>query len=612
MQLAWAAVNDLRTIGIRLALVLAAWLAWERWIGSAADRRQRPVGPLDALAIAAVALLAASLFVLYRLHVRRTPWPLAFAAAVALGAYLAPLVRSRFRRPRFLVPLAAAVLSLAAAAVLVAPSLRAQWAAEDDHEIMDFLGPDGRVGLGEVPALLGGTEVGRPGEAVRYRPVYYTLRILECAAWGDSPARWYGARVAMFAVALAVALTALARVVGLLPAALFLAYALGLRFWGDIWCRLGPGETYAALGSALYLAGALGIWRDPAGGGRTRDWMLVLGGALLAIGSKENFTLLALPTLALIVRVWTARRPRAVAFGATAAILALAALVAGCIVLALSRSRADVYGSSVAPGYRSALLRDGAAAFLAGMSPWDLAAGLAALAIAVHTLAGARRRRLMGVLRGGSLLVLALGLLYATQYAFYKGAQQTGMRYDFPGALAPPLGLLVTAVAGLALLRALGMEGRLVRGVAAGLTAGLALTVAGQPPLLLRQACTRNADQTAAFTRRLEEVMARLRERPEVPLVVFARGPQGIERVRGLPRFFAPRDVRNPLVLAYEPIEDDPRPQAARVAAELTALSREGGHGYLPLPTTLPAPCFVLGIEGEARLPCTDLGTLPR
>jgi hypothetical protein len=613
MQLAWAALNDLRSVGLRVALVLAAWLVWERVAARPAGRPRRSAPLGRALAAAAAAVLAASLFVLYRLDVRPTSRALLAAALVAPLAYLAPVARRRLRRGRrWLRPVVVGGLALALAGALAGPSLRAQWGADDDHEIVTFLGSDGRVSLGELPALLAGTEVGRPGQAVRFRPAYYAVRLLEAACWGDSPAGWYAARIAMLAVTLALCGAVLARGIGPLPASLFLLYALTQRFWADIWCRLGPGETYAALGSALYLAGFQGVWRSGTGG-RARDWLLLLAGSLLAIGSKENFLLLALPTVALLALLWARRRLGAVAIVASAAILVFSAFVGGSVALALSRAGGDVYGASVTPGYRLALLRDGAGLFFAGFSPWDLTAGLAVLAFAAYGLAGPTVLGRIGpVVARGAGAVLALAVLYATQYAFYRGAPRSGTRYDFPGALAAPLALLVVAHSAVALLRALGFDRGPLRGVEAGLVAGLALVVADRDPLLLRQGCMANAERTLAFTGRLGEVAARLREHPEMPLVVAAQGAGSYERVRGLPGFLARLGARNTLVLRMETSAAEDRPFERRLEDELRVLSRSGGDGYAPPPEALPPGCFALGIGREPGPPCAGLGTLPR
>ena len=618
MQLAWAGLNDLRTIGLRVALVLAAWLAWDRWAGRP---RERPTPGtkgrvLDAAAVVAAAVLAASLFILYRLDVRPSSRALLVAALVAPAAYLAPLARRRIRRRRWMLPVLVGVLALVAAGTFAGPSLRARWGPYDDHEIMRFLGSDGRVTMGEIPTLLAGTELGQPGQAVRFRPAYCSVRLIEAALWGDSPVAWYAARIGMFAVALALVGLVLARTIGLLPCALFVLYMLTLRFWGDIWCRLGPGETYAALGLALYLTGFSGLAssRAATSGGTARDWLLLTVGSLLAMGSKENFLLLALPTAGLLALSWVRGRARAIALPAAAVSLAFAAFVAACILLAVSRAGGDVYGASVAPGYRIALFREGAIRFLGAFSPWDLAAGLAVLTLALKAFAATTTSRAAArVLARAGLAVLALALLHAAQYAFYRGFQQTGMRYDFPGALAASLALLVIAVSMVALLRALRFHRRVLRGVEAGLVAGLALTVLGRDLLFLRRTCLANVERTVAFTSRLEEVSARLREHPDRLLVVTSGDAQSYEPVRGLPSFLAAQGARNALTFRFESTGADDRPLGRTLMDEMALLSRTGGDGYVPWPPSHPLrDCFGLGIGQEPRPPCVSLGTLPR
>jgi hypothetical protein len=186
------------------------------------------------------------------------------------------------------------------------------------------------------------------------------------------------------------------------------------------------------------------------------------------------------------------------------------------------------------------------------------------------------------------------------------------MRYDFPGALATPLALLAVAVTMLSLLHALGFDRRVLRGVHAGLVAGLALAVSLRDPLLVRQGCLANAKLTAAFTTRLEEVAARLREHPEIPLIVTAEGAQSYERVRGLPSFLTRQGARNVLVLRFEAPTAEHRAFERTLAAAMLSLSRVGGDGYAAPPDPSPAACFGLGIGREPAPPCASLGTLPR
>ena len=76
-----------------------------------------------------------------------------------------------------------------------------KWSVIDDHEIMLFLGRDGKLYLSEIFSTLKLTEVGNFGSLTRYRPSYYILRLLECVVWGANPAYWYAFRLGLLILA---------------------------------------------------------------------------------------------------------------------------------------------------------------------------------------------------------------------------------------------------------------------------------------------------------------------------------------------------------------------------------------------------------------------------
>src|SRR4051812_35641797 len=91
------------------------------------------------------------------------------------------------------------------AALLLGDNLRAGWGVIDDHAIAHLLGPTGEPTLADVWSRLAThPEVGNPPfDFVRYRPVFWTLRILEAYLWGDHPQLWYGSRLVYFTLSLA-------------------------------------------------------------------------------------------------------------------------------------------------------------------------------------------------------------------------------------------------------------------------------------------------------------------------------------------------------------------------------------------------------------------------
>jgi hypothetical protein len=181
--------------------------------------------------------------------------------------------------------------------------LLSQWGIKDDHEIMSFLGGDGKLALRDIPSLLMQTEVGAWGAYARYRPAYYFLRLLETAAWGRHPALWYACRVALVGSAIVIWWRLVSESLGRLGAGLLCMYALTFAYWNELVGRLGPGETYVATGLPVYVAGMAAAWRENSKcpTSRALAYGAILIGSVVCLGSKENLLLLALPTAYLLV-----------------------------------------------------------------------------------------------------------------------------------------------------------------------------------------------------------------------------------------------------------------------------------------------------------------------
>jgi hypothetical protein len=78
------------------------------------------------------------------------------------------------------------------------PFVSAKFGLIDDHEILRFLGPNHVVRFWDIPRLLiTKTEVGQWGTSSRLRPIYYILRLVETALWGDHAGLWYLTRIVL-------------------------------------------------------------------------------------------------------------------------------------------------------------------------------------------------------------------------------------------------------------------------------------------------------------------------------------------------------------------------------------------------------------------------------
>lgn len=316
---------------------------------------------------------------------------------------------SRRARPRFLFP------CLLVIGVLVSlagnrPMLTADLGPVDDHETVRWQGPDGRIALSEIPGLLQTTEVGNFGETARYRPVAYTLKLLESWAFGYDPPLWYLIRTVL--LGLAIGLLAFG-VSGLLERALAaspvpleepvarwarwlvpivgLIVIQGLPVWEGLVNRLGPSENYAMLA----LASVVGTVarQTPTRGQASRAGLL--GGQVLLLAllftalifTKETLVSLA-PLLALAL--WSARdRVAKWVLAAAVVMAALGPLILSAALGAGHRLESgDVYGRSFG------LSRIYETGLVWVRSPWLAVLLLAALGVAVfldnHRIPGLR------------------------------------------------------------------------------------------------------------------------------------------------------------------------------------------------------------------------------
>jgi hypothetical protein len=242
--------------------------------------------------------------------------------------------------------------SLGASFIFFRSNLSIQLGPVDDHEIVRFLGSDRQLWIWQIPkVLIQQTEVGQYGEYTRFRPAYYSLRLLETSAFGIDSQSWYFSRIFM------VALTCLFLTLGLLAllsfknklvmvffSTWFIPTILGLSSWQGIVARLGPAEIYLGLGISVffYLATILltnlnSIWL----------WMLTCFVIVVVVGSKENGILFLIPFFVIGCYVaYFSVRKRAVLWLLSSTI-AVSLLISMGWILGVKAAGANVYGGTV-------------------------------------------------------------------------------------------------------------------------------------------------------------------------------------------------------------------------------------------------------------------------
>ena len=532
------------------------------------------------------------------------------------------LLRPRSSRMRWL-PILIGVGLLTC--VLLGPLLHAKWQGIDDHEIMKFLGQDRKAHITELVALLSDTEVARLGSFGRYRPSYYIARALEAVAWGDSPRLWYLSRMVMFAISAALAWDLLARRLGVLAAGLVVLYLLTFRFWGDIWCGLGPAEQYAVLGTAMYAYGVFGLTRAARANrglrtrGATAYWMLlVVPGALLAMGSKENFLFLLIPTWAVTVWLGVRHRLDRAALLGCALITAYGLFIGVAVAIAVGSAGRDVYLNPVGIGYRLALVPSGINRALVGIRWTDrLATAAAGGAAACLAVVAWRQRHARRAAAATVLVLVCLLLLNLSQFVFYCGQLPEHSRYAFPALLVWPGYWLALCVMDLRLLRSLAQERWQTTlahlGLCLAVLALVAMERRGLTELGLRAEL--HAQRTQRFTEKITAICDRAKADPGRPIVLVSHLVyMDCEHCFSTQRFLHAAGIANPLYLDLRGEHADAAglpPLEKFLHAHMAEVSRRGLEGFAPWATRPPeAACFAVGFSGDPGGDYVSLGRL--
>ncbi len=325
------------------------------------------------------------------------------------------------------------ILSCMVADALWHDNLSAQFGLIDDHEVVEWLGAKNVVTLQDAKGIITSSEAFHPGTTSRYRPTYYILRSAEAYFWGGNPESWYQTRMVLFVLSLAIAWALTARLGGLGISTVFVLYALTAPYWGPIWAMLGPAETYACAGLALYFLGFYICWNAADDHWREGGWALVFLGTLLSAGSKENFVLLIVPTLYL---VWV--QYRAGRISKDHAIFPLLS-IGFCLFVGISVAQGnrlikqDIYAQPVDSGRLKPLQSE---LSLANPALWIfLLILLASGVLLVLSQDKNSKEQVKRFFAKVMLMDLTLYACYASLIVVYNGIWGMDSRYAFPGEL---------------------------------------------------------------------------------------------------------------------------------------------------------------------------------
>jgi len=523
-------------------------------------------------------------------------------------------------------------LSIMISFYIFGENLNAQWWIIDDHEFMAFLGHDGRLDLKEIPAkLLSDTEVGGFGGKPRYRPSYYFLRLLETSLWGNNPQYYYFLRLMICSFFIFALWLILKDIIGFVGGFIFILAVMSFNYWAEVFSRLGPAETYAVFGISLFCLGLFRYFKQNKSKNSTLSWFCVFLGAVIAIGSKENMVLLAIPILWMLVdSILRKQLTISQSFFSVITLLFCALVVVAVFTGISNRGGHDIYATDISVTSISTLLINeirtlpfsiikyySLTVLMIAISYAIIVFGLSIIIIFQKNKTKQTKNNVRKILIQCVVYMGCVYLIFLSQRVFYAQGWPTGLRYDFPGKLAEMFTLIILITACLKLFKEMNTNKLLIPIFICGYYIFFVVIIIQNNYFFESKEYARNnAQRTTLFTQHINQIKDEVASHPEYPIIFQSYDVLDYEPVFSTKYFFQTYQVPNKVMVNINGYTSQSFPENSlgfSLASKLEQTNVNGGWvGFSPSSSIadLNGECYSLDFSRESNSICIDLGRI--
>ena len=523
-------------------------------------------------------------------------------------------------------------LSLSASYYIFGENLKAQWWIIDDHEIMRFLGDDGRLDLKNIPTmLLTDTEIGDFGGKPRYRPSYYILRLLEASLWGNHPEYFYFTRLIICSIFILVCWLIFKDKIGFIGSFIFTMAVMSFNYWADIFSRLGPSETYVVLGISLFCLSIYGFFIDHKSKYSILIWLCIFLGAIISIGSKENMVLLAIPVLWMLANSIIRKRLNISQLIVSISVLLFCAFIVYAVLSGIStRGGRDMYATDVSRSSVSIILINEIRTFpfsiikyfsqtvlMIAISYAFIVFGITITAVLQKNTTKQMKNSVKKILIRCVAYLGCIYLIFLSQRLFYIQEWPTGIRYDFPGKLGEMFTLIILIDACLQLFNELNVRRYIMVCFKIGYCLSFSVLILQNNYFFdLRESARNNAQRTILFTQHVNRIKEETSFHPDYPIVFQSFNYLDFEPILSMKYFLQAYRVPNKILLNVNGYTSQSFPENTfekGLALKLEQTSMNGGWvGFSPLVNIaeLKEECFSFDFSGESNTDCINLGRI--
>ena len=496
--------------------------------------------------------------------------------------------------------------------VLIGYNFHANFGPADDHGIIEYLGADRKLTIQEIPKLIQSSEIGTIGISPRFRLLYSPLMIIETFLWKDSAFLWYFSKFILFVLSFSLYWWIIKKYVGILTGFLTILTTLTLPFWGDIWTRLGPGEIYAVFGSALYVFSFAGLHKKLKI--KILDsvyWVILLLGTAFAVGSKENFVILLLPTLYLMYE--KNKTKTFTFFGGIISFLCMtfSLITAYFTLIVISKTGADEHGVSTGFIYRihetlnQCIYLTQRITTLSGFVLPLIAILCTAALFFIYIHYKKQRRQFITLITKFSFNMILLFALVVSQIFFYAGVWPTSSRYDFPGMMALPIAGILLYVFIFNICRLIRLNSTYIN-IFHFLVFTLMIIGIVKLKFPVAQASKTNMNMTQAFMTHILTVVNITHESQHTPIIFGSEIPDDYEMIMAIPIYLQYYGVHNPLYLHIDYSNTETYSILEKQLSRTLIHISTNGNTYFSKWSMYQKgePCFAVTISGPSHTEC--------
>ncbi|MCX6717237.1 MAG: hypothetical protein NTU76_00990 [Candidatus Taylorbacteria bacterium] len=510
--------------------------------------------------------------------------------------------------------------SIVFAFVLFGGNIKAEMGIIDDHTYVE----NGVLNDHSIvwKSFVNAPEIQSFGNHPRFRIVYNLINNIQTALWGLDASYWYFINVLVFAFFMFCVFFIVYRNFGKKFAFIFTLFVASSNYFAHIFTRLGTAEVWTILGLSIFSLGASSIYQKTQKkiNSGLKDWLPILLGSFIMLGSKENFVIVGILILVIVIFLRYKKILNRTAIFLSSIALILNIYVILHIILTQKRQEVDFYQNNVGILYRLKQISQG---FFSEYSLFFSIPVIFFIFILALFLFFYLRKRELGKFKkhiffklfiSPLLTTIILTIVYLFNLYIYDGESYILHRYAFPSLLIVQI-LLLTMLKWISDFKNYYFPN--FKTSFFHLVYFLFLLVLSffifKNINYSQEMSKKNANATVLFQNQLKKVVIEARKEPDYPIIFFSYKPLDYEPLLSVSAYLRQFGIKNKLMVKTDYKSEDlvGQPILKWVAEENIKFEKNGNQTFQVYSEDNNGKCFAVNFNGNTiNTKCKNLGKI--